>query len=310
MADMWLPGVERITGNTGGTMTGDGSRKLLLHSTEGSSIAGAVGAYRTNNSWPTLTVDCPARAIVQHLPFDAAARALRNKAGGVQTNREGTILVQIELVGFAGTPLSIGNPDDLVWLGRQVVAPICRATGVPPVSTVRWAAYPGSYGTGASQRLSAVAWDAYNGVLGHQHAPENDHGDPGALNVGAILAAARLELNQENDDMTPEQNKLLERIASAVIPFYQDQKTPDGRFQVQTLVKRALAQYGVPTTVTDTTELVARVEAAVDAAGSVQTAEAWSIADVMRHEVGANPGESTGEAIKRLVGEALADAAR
>jgi hypothetical protein len=115
---------------------------------------------------------------------------------------------------------------------------------------------------------------------------------------------------KEDDDLTPEQNKLLERIASAVIPFYQDQKTPDGRFQVQTLVKRALAQYGVPTTVTDTTELVARVEAAVDAAGSVQTAEAWSIADVMRHEVGANPGESTGEAIKRLVGEALADAAR
>lgn len=187
---MWLAGVERIGGNSGGSMTGDGSRKLLLHSTEGSTIEGAVGAYRAHNSWPHLTVDCPRRRVVQHLPLDVAARALRNHSGGVQTNREGTICVQVELVGTATDPSSIGSAADLDWFGSEVVAPIARLTGVPLRSSVTWAAYPGSYGLGAGQRLSASAWDAYSGLLGHMHAPENTHGDPGALDVDRILAAA------------------------------------------------------------------------------------------------------------------------
>lgn len=187
---MWLPDVERVHGNSGGSMDGTGGATLLLHSTEGSTIEGAIGAYRTHNSWPTLTVDCPDRRAVEHLPLDVAARALRNAAGGVQTNREGPVLVQVELVGFAGQPSSIGDADDLDWFGREIVAPIAKATGIPLRSTVTWVAYPASYGLNARQRLSNTAWVSYAGILGHQHAPENTHGDPGALNVGRIIAAA------------------------------------------------------------------------------------------------------------------------
>jgi hypothetical protein len=197
MGDIWLPNVERVPGNSAGDMVGDGSRKLLLHSTEGYSISGAVAAYTKNNSWPTLTVDCPRRLVVEHLPLDTAARALRNEAGGVQTNREGTILVQVEMMGFAADPTTIGSPDDLDWFGREVVRPIHELVGVPLACSVPFVAYPASYGTGAAQRLSAGAWDAYSGLLGHQHAPENSHGDPGAIDIGRILAAA----GRQEDDM-------------------------------------------------------------------------------------------------------------
>lgn len=193
---MWLDRVERVGGNNAGSMNGDGSRKLLLHTTEGGSIAGALSAYHANNSWPHLTVDCRKRRAVQHLPLDVAARSLKNLAGGEETNRDGAILVQIEIVGFAGAPESIGTPDDLVWFGREVVAPIARLTGIPLESTVRWVPYPASFGRTAAQRLHGAAWDRYSGVCGHQHADENDHGDPGAIDIDLILSAARGE-----DDM-------------------------------------------------------------------------------------------------------------
>src|SRR5215471_17719630 len=48
-------------------------------------------------------------------------------------------------------------------------------------------ANPSSYGTSNGVRLSGSAWNAYKGILGHQHVPENDHGDPGDINIAAIM---------------------------------------------------------------------------------------------------------------------------
>lgn len=190
---MWrLPSSNWIGGNSAGSMNGDGSRKLLLHSTEGTTIAGAVGAYQANNSWPHFTVDCKRRQVTQHLDVHVAARSLRNDPGGAdQTNRDGSIHVQIEMVGFAGSPESIGSTEDLAWFGREVVRPICAEGAIPIQSTVTWVRYPNSYGKLASQRLSPAEWDAYSGVLGHQHAPDNSHGDPGLIDIHEILNAAR-----------------------------------------------------------------------------------------------------------------------
>jgi len=162
--------------------------KFLIHTTEGSSIAGAVAAYRANNSWPHLTVDARvgrAPTITGHLDLDVAARSLRNMAGGVQTNTDGVI--QIEVVGNAANPAGI----DWAWIGEHVVGPICRTMGIPLHSTVRWVPYPQSYGINAAQRLSPAAWTSFQGVLGHQHAPENDHGDPGAIPIVTVLDAAK-----------------------------------------------------------------------------------------------------------------------
>lgn len=196
---MWLRQAEQVIGNSAGSMNGDGSRKLLLHSTEGSTIEGAVAAYRANNSWPHLTVDCPRRRIVQHLNLTVAARSLRNTPGGAdQTNRDGDILVQVEMVGHAGTPTDLGSPEDLTWFGREVVRPVCVGLHIPMRTSVRWVSYPASYGTTADQRLSPAAWDAYSGLLGHQHAPDNSHGDPGSIDIAWILRAA----TEEDDDVT------------------------------------------------------------------------------------------------------------
>lgn len=218
MADLWLAGAERYAGNDAGTMEGDGSRKLLLHDTEGSTIAGAVAAFTNHNSWPTMTVDCRRRKAQQHIPFNRAARALRNEAGGVQTNREGTYLVQIEIVGFANNRdgSMFGSLADYDWFGREIVGPICRTLGIPVRSTVRWVPYPDSYGKGASQRLSGAAWDAYDGVLGHQHCPENDHGDPGLIDISRILRAAGASTPVQEDDMTPAQAKQLSDLVVTV----------------------------------------------------------------------------------------------
>jgi len=195
-----------VPGNSAGPYTSPVD-KLLLHTTEGGSVEGAIAAYQANNSWPHFTVDFrygrPPR-VVGHLDYRTqAARSLRNLAGGVQTNTDG--VVQIEVVGSAV------RPDEIDWaaVGSTVVAPICAELGIPVVSSVTWLPYPASYGNTAF-RLSPVAWTAYKGVLGHQHAPENAHGDPGAIPIGVLLAAA----NQEDDmPYTPEELTTIVRDA-------------------------------------------------------------------------------------------------
>lgn len=191
---MWLRNAEQIIGNSAGTMNGDGSRKLLLHSTEGTTVESAVAAYEAHNSWPHLTVDCPRRRIVQHLDLTVAARSLRNTPGGAdETNRDGTVLVQIELVGTAVHPTTLGSPEDLAWFAHEVVRPVCAQLHIPIATSVTWASYPASYGAGAAQRLSVAAWDAYDGILGHMHAPDNTHGDPGSIDIAWVIRAATEE---------------------------------------------------------------------------------------------------------------------
>lgn len=183
---MLPPHDEWVGGNSAGPYTSTVD-KLLIHTTEGSSIESAIGAYWANNSWPHLTVDCRHGRIPRrsgHLDMAVAARALRNEPGGVQTNTDG--VVQIEVVGQAANPPAI----DWAWLGANVVAHICRGLLIPLVSQVQWVAYPASYGRLAPQRLSPDAWTAVQGLVGHQHVPENDHGDPGAIPIDVVLAAA------------------------------------------------------------------------------------------------------------------------
>jgi len=194
-----------VPGNSAGAFTSP-RIKFLIHTTEGTSIEGAVGAYRANNSWPHDTVDFmfghPYR-IAHHLSYDLAGRSLRNEAGGVQTNTAGVI--QVEIVGFAT------RPDQIDWRAFAVdyLGPRCRQLGIPIASTVMWVAYPASYGKNARQRLSGAAWLSYRGILGHEHCPENDHGDPGAIPIQLILAAAQGQAPppppplEEDDDMKP-----------------------------------------------------------------------------------------------------------
>ena len=90
----WRP----ISGSSGPHL--GGPFKIVHHTTEGISVQGAFEAFRRNRSDPHFTVD--ATTIYQHIDTAEGARALRNEVGGVQTNRDSA--VQIELVGFAHLP--------------------------------------------------------------------------------------------------------------------------------------------------------------------------------------------------------------
>lgn len=184
----WLPEAKRIPADrAGGTYSRDVPFRLVLHTTEGSSIEGAVGAYKKHGSWPHLTIDARKRIVVQHYRFGIAARALKRPAGTVATN--GASAIQAELVGFAkDTPN--WSAEDVVWLGKTF-APILDAYDIGRYSPTFLGPEAGTIATRtAPQRMSPAEWLAFNGVCGHQHVPNNDHWDPGRFQIARFLLAA------------------------------------------------------------------------------------------------------------------------
>jgi hypothetical protein len=59
------------------------------------------------------------------------------------------------------------------------------------------------------------AWNAFTGHCGHQHVPENDHGDPGAFPITAILDAAKGGTIPSQEDDMPTANE----VAKAVLTY-------------------------------------------------------------------------------------------
>jgi hypothetical protein len=148
-----------------------GPFKIVHHTTEGSSAQGAFAAFAAARSDPHFTVD--AQRIYQHIDTAEGARALRNDPGGVQTNRDGA--VQIELVGFAHLPKDRAALTQLARLCRWIES----THGVPRVwpagepKQARNGRDPGGH------RRDAAAWELQGGHYGHCHVPENSHWDPG-----------------------------------------------------------------------------------------------------------------------------------
>jgi hypothetical protein len=162
-----------------------GPFKIVHHTTEGSSASGAMGAYRVNKSDPHFTVD--STTIYQHIDTNSTARALANPPGGVQTNRDSAI--QIEVVGFAGKPKNIATLKNVAKLCRWIEA----THGVPKV----WPnGFPrvGSRDPGGHNR-NASNWNGKGGHYGHSQVPENTHWDPGYTRAELeIIMGGSLEL--------------------------------------------------------------------------------------------------------------------
>lgn len=192
----WLPGFEVIKGEGSGSWAGNvDAPKGVAHSTETGpgSINGVVNSYRANRSWPHVTADPFVKRKVQHVSLHEAARALRNTAAGGQTNKDGRTY-QVEIVLRAGQAHLLTG-DQLDWLGREVIRPMSLHTGTPLRTTVSFHPYPPENGIRLDGRepwrLTPAGFDAYSGWLGHQHVPENFHGDPGRIDIQRMLAAAR-----------------------------------------------------------------------------------------------------------------------
>jgi hypothetical protein len=195
----------------------------VVHTTEGMSLPSYNGGAMAPNV--TGVPDIKAKRIrwYQHYDVDESARALANKLGGVETNTANVF--QIELVGtcddskkttWSGKRAGVDYlhwptaPDwalaEVAWLVRW----LHDYHAVPLTCVSNWLAYgkdsrrpgitPASYGASPA-RMSQSAWRSFKGWCGHQHVPENDHGDPGSMNFARVIQLAKGEPTPEEDPL-------------------------------------------------------------------------------------------------------------
>ena len=189
---LWLPTAVRDDHGRRLAWTQRNDPKGCLHTTETSGWP----SYREWSIPPHATIlPRPGKGIVirQHIPFSHAAFALRNLPGGVQTNTD--YVFQFELIGTSargGPGVFWPEADDVVLaaLWYQVIAPLSDAFHIP-LTARPFKPYPESYGSDNGVRLAGSTFDHYSGWLGHQHVPENVHGDPGAFPWARMIATAK-----------------------------------------------------------------------------------------------------------------------
>lgn len=174
--------------------------KGCLHTTEGN-------GRPTYDGWtimPHATVmPIPGRGVTvyQHLPFSQASFALRHTE--LQPTN-GDYIFQFELVGTCDPNGPRGayywpNADDAVLLDLylKVIKPLDQAF-IIPFRALEFLRFPSQAG---QNRLSNAQFDAYSGWLGHQHVPQNDHGDPGAFPWARLAKLAQDHDAQEDNPM-------------------------------------------------------------------------------------------------------------
>lgn len=195
----WLPEAERDPHPRSLPWADTDAPKGCLHTTEGAS-------WPTYQGWtimPHATVQpLPGKGVVirQHLPFSQASFALRHTRPQ-PTN--GDFIFQFELIGTCdphGPGYFWPNADDAVLtdLWRKVVKPLDLAFLIP-FRALEFRRYPDQAG---SNRLSDSAFDTYTGWLGHQHVPQNTHGDPGAFPWARLVALAAAD-TKKDEPVTP-----------------------------------------------------------------------------------------------------------
>jgi len=137
--------------------------KIIEHKTQGSNYPRST--YVAGGGVPHFTVTRD--RIYQHFDTRVWSRALRNLAGGVQTNLAGAI--QYEAVGFSGqTDLAVArNCRRLAdWIERTHKIPHVWPGGRPPT-------HPGQL-----DHVSTHTWNTAKGHYAHSQVPENNHWDP------------------------------------------------------------------------------------------------------------------------------------
>ena len=275
--------------------------KILLHTTETTSWPG----YKSGASAPTLTYHPRQRAWRQHNYLDRSARALVDPTGtAVRENRDNVI--QIEIIAYSDEKIAatIGGlkvsqlTDDHYRDLAEFYAFIRREWGGPPLRAPKFLAYPQSYGN-SSVRMSGPEFDSYQGLVGHQHASGNDHGDPSNIDAPKILRMVQAIEGgtsptpvPEEDDMamTPaERQAFIEDIADEVW----GRKVADNPATLDLHVLNANAKAG------RNEHALKRVEAAL--ASSPQ-----KVAELLREDIAAAVREAAPDASADAIVDALA----
>jgi hypothetical protein len=181
---------------------------VVLHTTEGTTLPTYDGGAVAPNF--TAVPDLKNKKLVwyQHFYVDTSSRALVNKPGGVQTNTNN--VCQVELVGTCdpkahvkwSSASHIYWPQAPEWALRELakfLAWMNKNHDIPLVGPSTWLSYPDSYGSNKS-RMNFDNWNKFRGICGHQHVPENDHGDPGSLDFATLVNYTKEILNPPKDD--------------------------------------------------------------------------------------------------------------
>jgi hypothetical protein len=173
----------RVPYSDAGPFISGAGAKLCWHTTEGVSLPSYSG------SAPHFTFNPKTGKLWQHVPLNRASKSLEHPTGTVETNHANVI--QVELIGYAGASTEGKYPSYEVrnWTTADYarIAKLARwieaNAGVKRQSSVRFGAYPNDL----PARLSPVEWLRYEGHLGHQHVPNNHHGDPGAFKIALVI---------------------------------------------------------------------------------------------------------------------------
>lgn len=176
---------------------------VVLHTTESTGWPGYDGGSKAPHY--TVKFDIANRKALWrgHFPDEKSSRALRNESGGVETNTLNC--VQVEMIGtcdpkhkdsWNGLKAGVDYifwPNAPFWALRAVadfLADQHIRHGLQLKSGLEFLPYPASFGDNGV-RLTFSQWRNFVGVCGHQHVPENSHGDPGAINITSLLKTAQ-----------------------------------------------------------------------------------------------------------------------
>lgn len=124
--------------------------------------------------------------IVQLVPFGDIGTALKNLTGGGETNR--WIRCQIEIVEFSKLPAWLPKWQETCealasiydWCKEELGIPKRAAYTQPLTAGVIWA-------TSSNPRRRAPKFGKEAGWFGHVDVPENDHWDPGSLQLAPLF---------------------------------------------------------------------------------------------------------------------------
>lgn len=182
--------------------------KALAHITQGSTVEGAVDAYKSYP--PHVIVDPWRRRKMQHVDLDRAAYALWN------ADADDSRCYQIEIVGFSEDAPNWSD-NILRWLGEELALPLHEYAGVP--YRVVWKGFKSPddvdyilASPDSPLRLTQGELDSFSGWLGHQHIPGDSHWDPSGLNVPKILQFAQ----EASMALAPNELELLQEVRNRI----------------------------------------------------------------------------------------------
>lgn len=186
----------------------------VLHTTETMGLPSYEGGSKAPHYSAMPRIKVKRLDWYQHYLETESSRALVNADGGVETNTLNAY--QVELIGtcdpskrkiwtYQGDVVGRAGVDYIYWpeapkwaldeladfmasankrLGIKLVAPAFQAYPASGGANVR------DGGPSNRVRFTFARWRSFYGWLGHEHVPENTHGDPGNIDIGYLLQAA------------------------------------------------------------------------------------------------------------------------